>query len=74
MLYINQHVLKESKTMRKNVAMAWIVYKKAHDMATQYWIIDCLNVEKVMIHHRSNEKLESRINCWRKNFHWGQNP
>ena len=32
-------MLKESKTRRKNVAMIWIVNKKAYDMILQSWII-----------------------------------
>ena len=32
LLYIDQHILNESKTRRKNQAMAWIDYKKAYDM------------------------------------------
>ena len=29
---------------RKNLAMAWVVYKKAYDMATQSCIINCLKM------------------------------
>ena len=32
LLYIDQHILNGSKTKRKNIAMAWIDYKKAYDM------------------------------------------
>ena len=32
LLYIDQHILNESKTRRKNQAMALIDYKKAYDM------------------------------------------
>ena len=32
LLYIDQHILKESKMRRKNLAMAWSNYKKAYDM------------------------------------------
>ena len=32
LLYIDQHILNESKKRRKNLAMAWIDYKKAYDM------------------------------------------
>ena len=31
-LYINQHILNESKTRQKNLAMTWIDYKKAYGM------------------------------------------
>ena len=35
LLYINQNIFKESKTRRKNLAMAWIDNKKAYDMVPQ---------------------------------------
>ncbi len=35
LLYINQHILNKSKTRRKNLAISWIDYKKAYDMALQ---------------------------------------
>ena len=31
LLYIDQHILKDSKTRRKNVVMAWIDYKNAYE-------------------------------------------
>ena len=31
LLYIDQHILNESKTIRKNLIMAWIDYKKAYN-------------------------------------------
>ena len=46
-LYINQHILNESKTRRKNLVMAWIDYKKAYDMVTQSWILHCLKMHKI---------------------------
>ena len=35
LLYIDQHLLSESKTRRKNLAMALLDYKKAYDMVPQ---------------------------------------
>ena len=32
LLYIDQHILNESKTRRKNLDVVWIDYKKAYDM------------------------------------------
>ena len=46
LLYIDQHILNESKTRRKNLAMAWIDYKKAYDMLPQSWILHCLKMYK----------------------------
>ena len=34
LLYIDQHILDENKTRRKNMAKAWIDYKKAFDMGS----------------------------------------
>ena len=46
-LYIDQHILDESKNRRKNLAMDWIDYKKAYDMVPQSWIIRCLKMYKI---------------------------
>ena len=35
LLYIDQHILNGNKTRRKNLAVAWIDYKKAYDMVPQ---------------------------------------
>ena len=47
LLYIDQHILTESKTRRKNLAMAWIDFKKVYDMVQQSWIINCLKMYKI---------------------------
>ena len=41
LLYIDQHILNESKTGRKNLAMACIDYKTVYDMVLQSWVIKC---------------------------------
>ena len=40
LLYIDQHILNKSKSRRKNLAIAWIGYKKAYDMVPQKCIIN----------------------------------
>ena len=47
LLYIDQHILNESKRRRKNLAMVWIDNKKASDMVSQSWIIHCLKMNKM---------------------------
>ena len=47
LLYIDQHILNESTTWRKNLAMAWIDYKNANDMVPPSWIINCLKMYKI---------------------------
>ena len=49
LLYVDQHILNESKTRWKNLAMAWIDYKKAYDMVPQNWIINCLKMYKISL-------------------------
>ena len=43
-LYIDRAVIKEVKSRKKNLAMAWIDYKKAYDMVPHSWIIECLDL------------------------------
>ena len=47
LLYIDQHILNESKTRRKNLAMSWIDYKKAIDMVPHILIINSLKMYKI---------------------------
>ena len=44
LLYIDRAVTKEVKSRNKNLAMAWIDYKKAYDMVQYLWIIECLGL------------------------------
>ena len=42
--YFDRAVIKEVKSRNKNLAMAWIDYKKAYDMVPHSWIIECLDL------------------------------
>ena len=44
LLYIDRAVIKEVKPRNKNLAMAWIDYKKAYDMVPHLWITECLDL------------------------------
>ena len=66
LLYIDQHILIESKTRRKNLTMAWIDYKKAYNMVTQSWIINCLKMYKISHEIITYENLECGIDSRRK--------
>ena len=44
LLYIDRAVIKEVKSRNKNLAMAWIDYKKAYDMVPHSWIIKYLDL------------------------------
>ena len=63
LLYIDQHILNESKTRRKNLAMAWIDYKKAYDMVPQSWILHCLKMYKIS--HEVISLIEKTMQTWR---------
>ena len=63
LLYIDQHILNESKTRRKNLAMGWIDYKKAYDMVPQRWILHCLKMYKIS--HEVINLIEQTMKTWR---------
>ena len=44
LLYIDRAVIKEVKSRKKNLPMAWLDYKKAYDMVPHSWIIECLDL------------------------------
>ena len=44
LLYTDRAVIKEVKSRNKNLAMAWIDYKKAYDMVPHSWIIEHLDL------------------------------
>ena len=44
LLYIDRAVIREVKSRKKNLAMAWIDYKKAYDMVPHLWIKECLDL------------------------------
>ena len=63
LLYIDQQILNESKTRKKNLAMAWIDYKKAYDMLPKNWILYCLKMYKIS--HEVINFIEQTIKTWR---------
>ena len=63
LLYIDQHILNESKSTRKNLAMAWTEYKKVYNMVPQSWIINCLKMYKIS--HEAINFIEETMKTWR---------
>ena len=39
LIYIDRAVIKELESRNKNLAMTWIVYKKAYEMVPHLWIM-----------------------------------
>ena len=79
LLYINQHILNESKTRRKNLSMALTDYKKSIWYSTSK-LDNKLpqNVQDIRWsheHYRENhENLESRIDSKREKLGWSEDP
>ena len=46
-LLVDKTILKETKKLKKNVAMSWIDYKKAYDMVPHSWIKEILDMTGV---------------------------
>ena len=44
LLDIDRTVIKEIKSRNKNLAIAWIDYKKAYEIVSNSWIIECLDL------------------------------
>ena len=53
----------KARTDEKNLAMAWIDYKKAYDMVPQSWIINCLKIYKIS--HEDINFIEKTMKNWR---------
>ena len=62
-LYIDQHILNESKTRRKNPAMPSIDYKTTYDMVLQSWIKNCRKMYKIS--HEVINFIEKTMKTWR---------
>ena len=64
LLYIDRAVIKEVKSRNKNLAMAWIDYKKTYDMVQHSWIPVCLdlfgvveNIKSLLVNSMENWKV-----------------
>ena len=64
LLYFDRAVIKEVKSRNTNLAMAWIDYKKAYDMVSHSWIIECLdlfgvadNIKSLLVNSMEKWKL-----------------
>ena len=63
LLYKDQHILNESKTRRKNLAISWIDYKKEYDMVPWSWILHRLKMFKIP--HEVINFIEKTMKTWR---------
>ena len=69
-LLISKAILRECKSRKKNLSMAWIDYQKAFDRVPHSWIIKCLDLiginnkviaftKKVMTYWRTRKRLHA---------------
>ena len=65
LFHIEQHILNERKTRRKNLAMTWIDYKKAYDMVPQSWIVSRIINKVYKISHEVFNFIEKTMKTWR---------
>ena len=62
LLYIDQMVLKEAKSSRQNLAMAWIDYQKAYNMLPHSWMLECL--KDLGVNEKIRRLLEETMKSW----------
>ena len=63
LLYIDQHILYESKTRWKNLTTTWIDYKKAYNTVPHSWMINYLKMYKIS--HEVINLIEKTMKTWR---------
>ena len=62
-LLIDKAILRDSKKKHRNLAMAWIDYRKAYDMVPHSWIIESLRLAQVA--QNIIEFIERLMNNWK---------
>ena len=65
-LIIDKAVLKDCRSRKTNLAMAWIDYKKAYDMVSHTWIMECLDM--VGVADAVKRLLGESMKTWRTNL------
>ena len=63
LLYMDQHIVNESKTRRKNLAKAWIDYKTAYNIVPQSWILHSLKMYKIP--DQGVQFIQKTMQTWR---------
>ena len=63
LLFIDKMILREVRMRKKNLAVAWIDYKKAYDMVPHSWIVECLGM--VGVSEQIEHFLSESMKTWR---------
>ena len=69
LLYIDNMTFREVKRRRKNLAIAWIDYKKAYDRIPHSWILECL--KNLKIHESVQRFLSQSMKTWKVKLECG---
>ena len=56
-------ILREAQIRKKNLAVAWIDYKKAYDMVPHSWIVECLDM--VGVSEQIKHFLSESVKAWK---------
>ena len=63
LLFIDKTILWDMQIRKKNLALAWIDYKKAYDMVPHSWIVKCLGI--VGVSEQMKHFLSESMKAWR---------
>ena len=62
-------LLQEVKRRNKNLAMAWIDYRKAYDLAPHKWILECL--ENLGVSEEIRRIVKESMKSWKVELTYG---
>ena len=66
--------------------MTWIDYKKAYDIVSQSWIVNCVKMQKKNTRKKTKKKtkktqsdevinfIEKTMKTWKEKFSWSEDP
>ena len=69
LLYIDRMLLQEVKRRNKNLAMAWIDYRKAYDLVPHSWILECL--ENLGVNEEIGRIVKESMKSWKVELTYG---
>ena len=62
-------LLQEVKRRNKNLAMAWIDYRKAYDLVPHSWILECL--ENLGVNEEIRRIVKESMKSWKVELTYG---
>ena len=62
-MFIDKMILRQVRMRNKNLAVAWINYKKAYDMSPHSWIVEYVGM--VGVSEQINDLLSDSMKAWK---------